>query len=546
MLGAETVVIRFGDFELDESRRELRRAGALVPIQPKVLDLLAFLIRHRDRVVSQAELLRALWPDAVVTPASLARALKETRRTLGDDGAAQRWIRTHRGGGYRFVGSVEAARDVAHDADSDYVGRAVLLEALGTVLARASRGQGGVVLLAGPAGIGKTRTASELARRAERGGARIVWARCAGAEFAPPLWPWRRLVASLGGAEAAAASAGDRVHLLQESLRAIERAARRGPLLILIDDLHEADAGTASLLAALAPEFAALPVLVVACWRGDVVLCRPELARERARLQRQPGVVEHALPPLDADELRALVALRAGATPPSTVVAALLGATQGNPLWIEEVVRGGVAGALDAAAVDWQGLVSRGFEQVLRERLARFAPALRGVLEVAAVIGEELDAGLLAAVAPCDAEQALAEARREGLLLASELDPARHRFAHAVFREALLDGLGAARRAALHATVARALERRDRDERAIEAIARHWLAAGAEGDPARAVEWAQRAGLRALASQGWADAARLFERAAALAEREGVATPEQRCEVLLQLAEARARSGDRD
>jgi DNA-binding winged helix-turn-helix (wHTH) protein len=538
-------VIRFGDFELDETRRELRRSGASVPVQPKVLELLAFLIRHRERVVPQAELLRALWPDAVVTSASLARALKEARRALGDDGATQRVIRTHRGGGYRFVAALDAAVEAVRTSGSDYVGRAALLAALDASLVRASEGRGAAVLLVGPAGIGKTRTATELAKQAERRGARVVWSRCAGAEWASPLWPWRRLVAALERRVADRGAPLDRVRAFEESVEAIERAAARGPLLLMIDDLHEADAGSAALLALLAPELRAQPVLFVATYRRDALERRPELARERARLLRHENVIEHELPPLDADELARFVAQRAGAAPPASVVGALLDATQGNPLWVGEVVRGGLGAAGAAIDVDWQDLVSRGFEQVLGERLARLAAPIRGVVEAAAVVGEEVDADLLAAVVKGDVEDALADLRREGLLLASEPDPARHRFAHAVFREALLGGMSEQRRADLHAQVARALEARGAGERGVEAVARHWIEAGLRGDPVRAVEWARRAGSRALAAQGWAAAARLFERAVSLADAGGV-EPETRCELLLRLAEAQSRAGDRD
>lgn len=539
-------MLRFGDFAIDESRRELRRADALCPVQPKVLDLLLFLIRHRERVVSQAELLRALWPDAVVTAASLARALKEARRALGDDGASQRYIRTHRGGGYRFVAPVEAPAERLHDGGSDYVGRAALLVTLDASLVRASEGNGAALLLVGPAGIGKTRTATELARQAERRGARVVWARCAGAEWAPPLWPWRRLVAALDAKPAPdRAAPPDRARAFEEAVAAIERAAARGPLLLMIDDLHDADAGSAALLASLAPELRAQPVLFVATYRRDALDRRPELARERARLLRHENVSEHELPPLDAAELAHFVAQRAGAPPPASVVAALLEATQGNPLWIGEVVRGGLGPAGAAIDVDWQQLVSRGFEQVLHERLARLAPPIRVVVETAAVIGEDVEADLLAAVVKGDVDDALADLRREGLLLASEPDLARHRFAHAVFREALLDGLREPRRAELHAQVASALERRDAGERSVEAIARHWIEAGLAGDPARAVEAARRAGLRALAAQGWAAAARLFERAVSLADAAAV-DAETRCDLLLRLADAQSRAGDRD
>ncbi len=179
-----------------EERRELRRAGHLVPLQPKVLDLLAFLIRHRARVVPQAELLRALWPDSVVTPAvagaraegGAPRARRRRPCPALDPHAPRRRVSLRR-----------RRRDAGATAPvPDYVGR-------GGAARRARRGARCAPRTARapwpccwvPPGIGKTRTAEEMLQRAERRGFRIVLARCAGAEDAPPLWPWRRIVPAL-------------------------------------------------------------------------------------------------------------------------------------------------------------------------------------------------------------------------------------------------------------------------------------------------------------------------------------------------------------
>jgi pimeloyl-ACP methyl ester carboxylesterase/DNA-binding winged helix-turn-helix (wHTH) protein len=96
---------RFGNAELDLARRELRVDGVSRPLQPRVLDVLGYLVRHRERVVPKEELLRELWPDAVVTDASLQRAVSLARRALGPSGSAL--LRTHARRGYRFAGAVE-------------------------------------------------------------------------------------------------------------------------------------------------------------------------------------------------------------------------------------------------------------------------------------------------------------------------------------------------------------------------------------------------------------------------------------------------------
>ncbi len=105
--GQQPLRVRFGDYELDEARNELRRGGSRVELQPKPLQLLLYLVRERDRFVPKDELLETLWPDAIVTDASLANALSQVRQALGDDGTTQRVIRTLKGHGYSFVRDVQ-------------------------------------------------------------------------------------------------------------------------------------------------------------------------------------------------------------------------------------------------------------------------------------------------------------------------------------------------------------------------------------------------------------------------------------------------------
>lgn len=96
----------FADAELDEARFELRRHGAHIMIQPKVMRLLIYLVRHRDRVVPGDELLDVLWHGETVCRGSLKRAVRLARRALGDDGERQTRIRTVRTYGYQFVAPV--------------------------------------------------------------------------------------------------------------------------------------------------------------------------------------------------------------------------------------------------------------------------------------------------------------------------------------------------------------------------------------------------------------------------------------------------------
>ena len=96
----------FEDCDLDTDRRELQRGGSLVSLEPQVFDLLAYLVRHRERVVSKDDLLAAVWNGRIVSESAMTTRINAARTAIGDSGNAQRLIRTLRGRGIRFVGVV--------------------------------------------------------------------------------------------------------------------------------------------------------------------------------------------------------------------------------------------------------------------------------------------------------------------------------------------------------------------------------------------------------------------------------------------------------
>jgi TolB-like protein/Flp pilus assembly protein TadD len=102
--------LRFGDFELDPESYELRRGGEPVHCEPRVLEVLSYLVEHRGRVVTKEELLAEIWPHEFVSEAALSSAVRDARRALGDTGATRRWIETVHGRGFRFRGEDAAER----------------------------------------------------------------------------------------------------------------------------------------------------------------------------------------------------------------------------------------------------------------------------------------------------------------------------------------------------------------------------------------------------------------------------------------------------
>ena len=169
------VGVRFGDCELSVERIELRRAGQIVDMEPQVFDVLAYLLRHRERAVPKTELLDQIWGNRFVSESALSSRIKSARRAVGDTGRDQRIIKTIYGRGYRFVADVlekprfdgpahgeeaavgPAAEDTGTPADR-------VLRAVGDIRA----GIGAAIQVGGGPGSGKTQLLHQVAGAARR------------------------------------------------------------------------------------------------------------------------------------------------------------------------------------------------------------------------------------------------------------------------------------------------------------------------------------------------------------------------------------------
>jgi predicted ATPase len=466
-----------------------------------------------------------------------------------------------------------------------FVGREAELAGLTADLEATLAGRGGVVLLAGEPGIGKTRLAEELATAAAARGALALWGRCWEGEGAPAFWPWVQIIrAHVQAADPAAlrqemgAGAADIAQLvpalrerlpdlpappptepkaarfrLFDSLAGFLRAAAaRRPLLLVLDDLHWADAPSLALLRFVSRELEQAGPLVVGIYRHTevdrghpLVATLADLTRGRGRRLLLGGLDEH--------DVASFVALVAGVEPSPELAAAVHQQTDGNPFFVTEVVRllasqGPLAAGETGSPALTAGL-PEGVKAVVAERLGRLSGGCRRVLEVAAVFGRDFELRALQPASGLDAERLLGlleEAEAARVIGAIPGGLGRWRFAHALVREVLYEGLPAARRVRLHGCVGEALE-------AVYAagpgphlaeLAHHFVAAAPGGEVARAVRVATLAGRRALELLAWEDAAGLFERALAALELAKRPDQQQRCELLLDLGEARMAASD--
>jgi DNA-binding winged helix-turn-helix (wHTH) protein len=572
------VLFRFGAYELDEAKGELRRDGRPVAIQPKPLALLALLLRERERVVPAREILDSLWPDTAVTPGSLNRAVSHARRAIGDSHRG-RAIKSIPRRGYRFVGDVIGVepRAAAAPAGAPFVGREEALARLraawaGVLEARRSAS----VLLTGPAGIGKTRLAEVAAAEVEAGGGLVLTGRAREGEGVPAFWLWaqvlRRLLEAEGpadelreatrharelaellqlelppqSAEAPARTAEQSRFLLFDGVaRALLRAARRRPLLVLLEDLQWAGAESLRLLEHLALENVEAPLLVLATVREEPREPDHPVARTLALLRAQDRSFELALGPFSRAEVAALVERVLGRPAPPDLTSELSARTEGVPLFLREALRllaeRGALAQPERIAREGVELPPRALD-LIRRPLEKLSAACAAAVAAGAVLGREFDVPALSHVAALPREQALDaidEAARAGVI-EERADASGFRFTHALFQEAVLAGLAPGERARLHWRAAGHLERENAgDPSAVLAeLAHHHHRALAVGDPERAHAAALRAAERAARLSAWAQAALHYEQASAAFEQLPGCDPLLRLELALARTEA--------
>lgn len=454
-----------------------------------------------------------------------------------------------------------------------FVGRERELRELRTALEGAVAGQGRLVLLIGEAGIGKTRIAEELAAHARTLSARVLWGHCHEGERAPAYWPWvqvlRALVRSretaslatelgwaapevarvvpelrtrLAGVAPAPAptSEEERFRFFDAVASFVRAAAEREPLAVILEDFHWADEPSLLLLRFLARGLAGSRLLVVGTSRSRETaaargLCEADLAAERIPLGG-----------LGVPEIATLVADAAGHVPAPALVAALRDATEGNPFFVQAVVRLLAAenrlGAADLRAFPLPDEI-RG---AVRRRLDGLAPASRRLLALASVVGREFDARLLARVAERSVTDVLGmvgEAVAAGIAEPLDDGSGRYRFPHALVRETLYEDVELAERAGWHRAIGLALEHAGGADAHLNALAHHFLRAAHCGEAERAVEYAHRAGRQAMTVLAYEEAARHYEHALHGLDLLA-ADARKRCDLLVALGVARWCAGE--
>jgi class 3 adenylate cyclase len=474
---------------------------------------------------------------------------------------------------------------------SGYVGRVAERERLSELWEQACEGSLRVALISGEAGVGKTSLAKHLAQQAHGEGRTVLYGPC-DADLGVPYQPWvqalrflvkeaprpildehverhggelARLVPDLVARVAELPSPREsdpeteRYLLYAATAGLLEGAGQKEPLLLILDDLHWADAPTLSLLRHVVTSGSAMPVMVVGTYRDSDLPRDHPLTALLADLHREQGVQRIELTGLQAEDVLALMEAAAGHELEEggrALAEEITRETAGNPFFAGELLRhltesGAIAQDEDGRWRLVADLADLGLPQSAREvigrRVGRLGPDARTALSAAAVIGRDFELDLLLAVLELPEARLLDlldEAVAASLLQESGGRAGRFTFTHALVEHALYEDLGRTRRARLHKRVAEALEEQCGDEpgERLGELAAHWAAADA--DTAKTIHFARGAGERALQQLAPDEAARWYRQALELHDPSPGGDRSERCELLIGLGEAQRQTGN--
>jgi tetratricopeptide (TPR) repeat protein len=551
---------RFGEFVLDSDTHELLRGGQPLHLSPKAFRLLNALVSSRPRAWSKSELQDLLWPDTTVVEANLPNLVAEVRGVLNDDAERPRYLRTIHRFGYAFLDG-EGPRTLpgllqsAIDGAGNFVGRGAELAFMGEAWQRAVRGRRQLILVAGEAGIGKTRLLGEFCRTCHDSGAVTLVGRC-DEEALVPYQPYveslsqfvdsctelelsRQVANSLITPELArvvpalarrcagmrceplADPESDRFRLFNAVDAMLTSLSRDRPLVVVLEDLHWADKSSLLMLRHLARAQGASAVCLVGTYRDSELSDAHQLSDLLADLRRDQTVARLILGGLLLDDIEQLIVMSTCRQPTRGFARALADRTSGNPFFIREILQHlaetdalGLVQSRRPIPESADGHVPEGVKEVIDKRLSRLTELCKRTLALASVVGCEFPLDVLEQVGDFGDDElldALDAARAAGVLLEVSGAPGRFSFSHALIRETLYDRLSNARRVRLHRRVADALERLSRSRPVpLADLAYHFTQAAASGNVDRAIEYATGAAREAAAALAHEEAARFF------------------------------------
>ncbi|HET9476078.1 MAG TPA: AAA family ATPase, partial [Dehalococcoidia bacterium] len=466
-----------------------------------------------------------------------------------------------------------------------FVGRDKEMDELRAGLEDSLSGRGRLMMLVGEPGIGKTRTSEEFATYARLRNVQVLWGRCYEGEGAPAYWPWVQIIRSYahekepkelmsemgpGAADIAqvVSEVRDRLpglpvppalepeqarfRLFDSITTFLKNASKAAPLMVVLDDLHWADKPSLLLLQFLAKELRGSRLMVLGTYR-DVELRRQHpLAQTLGELNRENLSQRIILRGLTEHDVHRFIEITAGTAPPDALVQGVYRETEGNPFFVNEIVRLLVAdGRLEhpEAVKQWSLTIPQSVREVVGRRLDHLSEECNRILTIGSVIGREFGLKLLDKVSDVKGDR-LREALEEalGARVIGELPRTtdQYWFSHALIRETLYEELSTTRRIRLHRQIGEALEELygDNPEGHLAELSHHFSEAAQGGDVDKAVDYAVRAAERATGLVAYEEA--VVHYAAALQAVDLKTPPDEsrRCDLLRALGEAQFMAGD--
>jgi DNA-binding SARP family transcriptional activator len=514
-----------------------------------VAELEALAAEHPTRERFRAQLMLALYRSG--RQAEALESYRDTRRALVEE------LGIEPGRDLQELEAQILAQDPELDPAApvperieELLGREHELAELLPVVDAALEGSGGLVLVGGEAGIGKSRLAEALAARARAHEARVLVGRCWEAGGAPAYWPWVQALRGQVGdlldlrdllpADAPHdESEGVRFRLFEAVGSALSQAA---PVAVFLDDVHAADSPSLLLLRFLTAQLAGSQVLICCCYRDTEG--RRDLAATLADLGRDPVTHRVAIGGLDERATEHLLEETMGSAPAAELLSKVQDGTRGNPLFVAELGR-------LLAAGEWRDgrlPIPEGVRETIGHRLERRSPGCRAVLDAASAFGREFELeplGEVCGLAEDDLFAAIDEATSARFVGDVPGGANRLRFSHVLMRDALYEELPATRRMLLHREIAAVLENRyaGRLDRHASELAHHYLLGGRSVAP-QAIAYATRAGDHAASQHAHEEAARHYAAALELHENASPGGARRTCELLLALGDALSRAGE--
>jgi DNA-binding winged helix-turn-helix (wHTH) protein len=579
------VVHVFGSCELNLDRSELHRDGRLIPLAPKAIEVLRYLIENRGRVVLKTELLAQLWPGERISQSSLHRTVADVRRAIGQTDTREAPIQTLYGRGYCFVDPVRSGAEGPPPEDDPgvvppsragrepFVGRDEVLAELRVALHAAEGGRGRLCVLVGEAGIGKTRCSQELASEALAAGASVWTAYCQAADGAPAFWPWiqilracareetrlaRRanvLLAELAPELSATAPRADddrrdpnteRFRILDAIAQLLLDAGEERMRVVILDDLQRCPQTSLEVLSVLSPRLERARVLVIGTARDDLDPHESPLWLRQPLLARAQRI---SLTGWTSGEVESYVAAVSGRPETAPLGRELHRKIGGNPFFVQETLRLLITRSelstetpLELPEVALPDAV----RQLVGARIAELDPLARELVRVASAIGETFSLPVLARALRTSEQDLLpvvAQALQHRIAVRGST-MGEYEFRHALIRRVVYDEIPEDERAVLHALIADALEAQAAGTAQLGEIAYHLHQALPTGTHARLRQFAAEAGAQAARVHAYAEAARCYRWVLDAQDFDASVSPRERGATHLRVALFELSAGD--